>query len=81
VDGGIVCLYGSYGWTFATQIPSGGNLMPAAMISLMDEKERKRVTKQMDDVVKLMRQNNQQVSKLVALMQTMVKAMAPGSAR
>jgi hypothetical protein len=55
--------------------------MPAAIIALMDEKERKRVTRQMDDVVKLLRQNTQQVAKMVALMQTMVKAMTAGSAR
>lgn len=52
--------------------------MPAALISVMDEKERKRVAKQMDDLVQLMRQNNQQVSKLVSLMQTLVKAMGAG---
>jgi hypothetical protein len=55
--------------------------MPAAIISLMDERERKRVTKQMDDVVKLLRENTQQVAKMVALMQTMVKAMTSSAAK
>jgi len=49
--------------------------MPAALISLMDEKERKRVSKQMDDVVKLLRENTAQVTKLAEAMQTLVKAM------
>jgi hypothetical protein len=60
---------------------SGGNRMPAAVIALMDEKERKRVTKQMDDVVKLLRQNTQQVEKMVALMQTLVKSISGSAAK
>jgi hypothetical protein len=55
--------------------------MPAAIISLMDEKERKRVTKQMDDVVKLLRENTAQVTKLAAAMETLVKAMGGGRAK
>src|SRR5579863_9357805 len=51
------------------------NVMPSAIISLMDESERKRVMKQMDDVVKLLRQNTAQVTKLATAMDKLVKAM------
>ena len=49
--------------------------MPSAIISLMDESERKRVMKQMDDVVTLLRQNTAQVTKLTTAMDKLVKAM------
>jgi hypothetical protein len=55
--------------------------MPAALISLMDEKERKQVAKQMDDIIKLMRENNAQVTKLVALMQTFLKTMSANAGK
>lgn len=50
--------------------------MPSAIISLMDESERKRVMKQMDDVVTLLRQNTAQVTKLATAMDKLVKAMS-----
>ncbi len=49
--------------------------MPAALISLMDEKERARYGKQMDELVKLLRKNNEQVTKMAVLMERLVKAM------
>ena len=55
--------------------------MPAALISLMDEKERKQVAKQMDDIIKLIRQNNAQVTKLVALMETLAKSMGANAGK
>ncbi|MFZ0660600.1 MAG: hypothetical protein WAM05_17910 [Candidatus Binataceae bacterium] len=49
--------------------------MPAALMSVMSFKERSRYAKQMDELVKLLRKNNEQVTKLTALMEKMVKAM------
>lgn len=65
----------------AAKLNRGGDFMPAALISLMDEKERKQVAKQMDDIIKLMRENNAQVTKLVALMQTFLKAMSANAGK
>ncbi|MHB8384739.1 MAG: hypothetical protein ACYDC3_20670 [Candidatus Binataceae bacterium] len=53
--------------------------MPAALISVMDIKERTRYAKQMDELIKLLRKNNEQVTKLATMMEKMVKLMAaPG---
>jgi hypothetical protein len=57
------------------QPPMGGMNMPAALISVMDAKERARYAKQMDELVKLLRKNNDQVTKMAALMEKLVKAM------
>lgn len=54
--------------------------MPAALISLMDPKERARYSKQMDELIRLLRKNNEQVTKLTSLMEKMVRTMA-GSAQ
>ncbi|MFZ1886410.1 MAG: hypothetical protein WAU33_00155 [Candidatus Binataceae bacterium] len=53
--------------------------MPAALISVMDVKERTRYAKQMDELIKLLRKNNEQVTKLAMLMEKMVKAMGASS--
>ncbi|MGC1678551.1 MAG: hypothetical protein WA740_13575 [Candidatus Binataceae bacterium] len=53
--------------------------MPAALISVMDVKERTRYAKQMDELIRLLRKNNEQVTKLAALMEKMVKAMGAAS--
>lgn len=53
--------------------------MPAALISVMDAKERSRYAKQMDELVKLLRKNNEQVTKLTSLMEKLVKALGAGT--
>jgi hypothetical protein len=53
--------------------------MPAALISVMDVKERTRYAKQKDELIKLLRKNNEQVTKLAMLMEKMVKAMGASS--
>jgi len=45
----------------------------------MDAKERARYAKQMDELVKLLRKNNEQVAKMDALMEKLVKAMGAGA--
>ncbi|HVA77275.1 MAG TPA: hypothetical protein VNF27_05240 [Candidatus Binataceae bacterium] len=49
--------------------------MPAALISVMDAKERGRYAKQMDELVKLVRKSNEQMTKMTALIEKLVKAM------
>ncbi len=48
--------------------------MPAALISLMDAKERAGYAKLMAELVKLVRKNNEQISKMTALLEKLVKA-------
>ena len=48
--------------------------MPAALMSVMDAKERAGYAKQMAELVKLLRKNNEQVSKMTALLEKLVKA-------
>jgi len=45
----------------------------------MDKKERARYGKQMDELVKLLRKNNEQVSRMAALMEKLLKAMGAGA--
>ena len=62
-----------------TNRPWEGTNMPAALISVMDKKERARYGKQMDELVKLLRKNNEQVSRMAALMEKLLKAMGAGA--
>jgi hypothetical protein len=50
------------------------SIMPAALISLMDAKERAGYAKLMAELVKLVRKNNEQISKMTALLEKLVKA-------
>lgn len=52
--------------------------MPGAAYALLDKRERAKYSKQMDQVVRLLKQNTDQVAKMTKLLDALVKAMTGG---
>jgi hypothetical protein len=65
------------GWSVKTPLNKETHMPGGLIAPYLTKREKSRYTKQMDQIVKLLRTNNEQVERLIELMERMLKGM-PG---